>query len=426
MCGGSRVVLSSVRTFGRGRPSSSAVSVDSPLRSLGAGFASWAILLLPILDGYVSFLPGISAGLAFFLLGVVVLALTGFKWSGPYLPLMPVILYLLASPLLMLAFPIDSVHVYQPLSVALRWGKLLICLVPIFVFGGLGAMQLDSLLRRMRKIVYVAAVFIVVQRVAYAAGIVVPNPFVAFVSSDSYSLENYTMGAGALFRPSAFFLEPSHLTYYVIPFVICALFGAGKGGFPLCLRDGIVGAAAILCSGSGMGLLAVFSLFFLYSFMRSRKQVLFLGGVLLVAFALLLILNTSFFQGVVNRFLDPNAVGGNAIEARLGDGFLYFENKGFLAQLFGSGGDRGILVSWECDHGHVLQRACFRPVLFGRFRFACFDRVRGILVSCERSDVPEADRHCFCRVPSWRAGVHGTVSTFVFLHRRMCDRTTRR
>lgn len=330
-------MLSSVRTFGRGRPSSSAVSVDSPLRSLGAGFASWAILLLPILDGYVSFLPGISAGLAFFLLGVVVLALTGFKWSGPYLPLMPVILYLLASPLLMLAFPIDSVHVYQPLSVALRWGKLLICLVPIFVFGGLGAMQLDSLLRRMRKIVYVAAVFIVVQRVAYAAGIVVPNPFVAFVSSDSYSLENYTMGAGALFRPSAFFLEPSHLTYYVIPFVICALFGAGKGGFPLCLRDGIVGAAAILCSGSGMGLLAVFSLFFLYSFMRSRKQVLFLGGVLLVAFALLLILNTSFFQGVVNRFLDPNAVGGNAIEARLGDGFLYFENKGFLAQLFGSG-----------------------------------------------------------------------------------------
>ena len=65
-------------------------------------------------------------------------------------------------------------------------------------------------------------------------------------------LAGITGKIGTLYRPSAFFLEPSHLFLYCFPFLMLNLF-AGKKGEDTLVRSGLIAASLVLCT-SGMGI----------------------------------------------------------------------------------------------------------------------------------------------------------------------------
>ena len=78
--------------------------------------------------------------------------------------------------------------------------------------------------------------------------------------------EQWTLGAqtglagitgriGTLYRPSAFFLEPSHMFLYVFPHIFIMLFSPGKSRWKL--QKGILLSVGIVLTTSGMGLMTV-------------------------------------------------------------------------------------------------------------------------------------------------------------------------
>lgn len=295
-----------------------------------------SVALFPILDSYA--IPGIPLNLSLVVYGMAVLFLLvgNYRWSICSNPFLPLIAYIAITPLLMWCFPERSIYSYSPESVLLRYGKLLVCLLVFYVFGAWRSVDRPFLYRVMRAVVYVASALILIQQVAYLFGVVIPNPLSLFSVSEAYYVDNYTMGAGNLFRPSAFFLEPSHMTFYFVLFLSYALFGEHRDGV-VHFRSALIASAGILLSGSGMGFVLVFIIWFLVGFMKARNHALYLGALVGVVVVLVFLMQTAYFQQVADRFLSNDVMGGNAIQARLGNGLEVFTDKTFLACFFGSG-----------------------------------------------------------------------------------------
>ncbi len=283
--------------------------------------------LLPLLSYYRSPVSGVDMG-SFLVLAFSIFAISHI-WFGS--DIMPIYLYvLIMTPMAVFALAESNT---ATMTIILRYAKFIVVLGCVFGFGFYKRYYDEQITFRVMKIViYVCTVFIVLQRIFYYEGILIKNPLIQFATYDAY-LEGYSMGNAVLFRPSALFLEPSHLSVYGLVYLVYSLFRKDN------IKQSLIVFVALLCSGSGIGLVFGIMTYCAYFLIRFRKHtakifVAMVAGVV----AVIGMSRMTFFKQVVNRLITDNlAGGGNAIQARIGTGYQLFLEKDWWLQIFGSG-----------------------------------------------------------------------------------------
>ena len=203
------------------------------------------------------------------------------------------------------------------------WGDFesvfLLFMVLIHVLGAFGG-SLDF--RVMRKTIETVAVFctylVIIQYVVYFVfGIRFSFLITNLIINDNQNAVNSFIDGVGMFRPSALFLEPSHLAQYCNLAILSVLFP--EGDKKPNLRKAIWIAAGIILTTSGMGIVLCGCLLLWYAVFSRRKQgiqsilrVLFWAVIIIVAYVLLMRL--SFFNSAVGRiFGDHGAIWGRTL-----------------------------------------------------------------------------------------------------------------
>lgn len=154
-------------------------------------------------------------------------------------------------------------------------------------------------------------------------------------------------GSVSLYRPAAFFLEPSHMFLYIFPIICILLFSKEKQ--PWTMKVAVLLSASILLTTSGMGLVTIFGLWMLYFAIYknnnySRKQIISkllsvkVLGVILISTTIIIVLYyaVDIFRSSVNRFL-LNENGYNvAIDGRTRLANNYIARMSIREKIFGA------------------------------------------------------------------------------------------
>lgn len=285
------------------------------------------IAIFPLLSVYRSPIPGLDIG--------SLLLILFFIWIFPRSIhincITPIILYVtIITPFVLLASTSYAVSIQ---TIVLRYLKFIIIVGPIFAFGLFPKFFNERIaLTTIKKVVYVSAIFVVLQRVMFLFGKIIMNPLLPFANYEGYT-EGYTMLSGLLFRPSAFFLEPAHLSLYCFVSLVYTLLKENN------IKASLISAIAILLTGSGIGLMLTIAVYYIFFFSKFNQHII--KALALSIFGGLFFLwlgSMDFFQEVIARFTTNNINGGgNAIDARIGEGYQLFFGKPIGFQLFGNG-----------------------------------------------------------------------------------------
>ncbi|MDO4774928.1 MAG: hypothetical protein Q4A10_03860 [Aerococcaceae bacterium] len=303
---------------------------------------SLLIAYYPILSSY-----GIRSGNVDFatilLLGFFVCTLPTKLYKNMFLPL---IAYTVCASVISIVL-IENYEVSLTL-IFFRLAKITIVLFLVFVCGYWQEYYNEKFVfSYIKKMIYIATFFIVAQRVLFVLGTVLKNPFIEFAIDAAY-INEYTMVAGAFFRPSAFFLEPAHFTLYAFVFLVYSLFHTHN------MKDTLVVCVGILCTGSGMGVVGIGVFIASYVLIQLRQRIL--TATLISTSSILLyfwLVRMPFFRYVIERFTTDNTQsGGNAIQARIGVGYEMFLQTDLYRQLFGSG------------YGNIIQGEYFNGMTY--------------------------------------------------------------
>lgn len=285
------------------------------------------IALLPLLSYYNSLIPSVDMG-SFLLIIFSIFTISIVWYKSDFMLLY--LYVLIITPLFGFLLTEQNIAI---LTMILRYIKFVVILGCVFGLGFFKKYYDEQMaFKTMKYIIYICAVFIILQRVFYFFGIIIENPLIRFATNDVYK-DGYSMGNSFLFRPSAFFLEPSHLSVYGLAYLVYSLFRKGN------LKQSLIVYITILCSGSGIGLVFGIMTYCAYFLIRLRKHTMkILVAMCVGTVAIIGMSRITFFKNVVNRFTTDNiAGGGNAIQGRIGIGYQLFLEKDWWQQLFGSG-----------------------------------------------------------------------------------------
>ena len=284
------------------------------------------LALFPLLGVYRSPIPSIDIGTV----GILLFGITSFGIRVYKNDVNPIIVYILIFSPLMFLLSNDANNVLY----YLRYAKIILSLGLVFCFGLYKRFyNEDKVMRIVKVTIYVCSIYIFIQRILSIFGLYIQNPLVMYATFDGY-LQSSSIDGKNLFRPSGFFLEPSHFSFYGVIFLIYSLFK--KANF----KDALLVTISIICTGSGMGLISVGACWIAYFLLDNSKNRIGKKIVLMIALIISFIYlsRTTFFHQVVNRFTTDNVGGGgNAIDARIGLGYQIFQEKGVIYKIFGCG-----------------------------------------------------------------------------------------
>lgn len=141
-----------------------------------------------------------------------------------------------------------------------------------------------------------------------------------------------------MYRPSAIFLEPSHLAKYCATGLASYLLNDNPQ-----IEKAVVVSLGIFVTTSGMGIVMVFIVWGWWLMSRSEgysfssKTLYIIAGIFGLGILLLLLNKIPFFNSVLARITGRNASGYNAIEGRLFWWDTYFGNGAWKEMIFGFG-----------------------------------------------------------------------------------------
>ena len=187
-----------------------------------------------------------------------------------------------------------------------------------------GAIHSESLRRYIECISVIASTALILQvLIHFLTGFHVPLISAANILDElEKSIPAIKTGYGleALYRPSAFFLEPAQFTQYCI-------IGLGSVLFrdQLDIKKALFISIGILFTTSGMGFVLVFAMWGWWYITHESKvsiskiMVRILGALLLVLVLLLVLSRIPYFNNIISRFLVPESESGsyNAVHGRL-------------------------------------------------------------------------------------------------------------
>lgn len=300
------------------------------------------LALCPLLQHYVS--PLFNAGItvmvlvAGYLMARMLLGVAHFRWS--YLGFVtPMIIY-------------QVFRIINHGTTVTELGQSLVFIV-FMVAVAFGAIDTKMLLKACRFICLLAAGFLVLQYIFfYLFDIhlqVVPTQYLIpmadkWVLVAESGLAGVTGRIGALYRPSAFFLEPSHAYLFMFPHVILLLFN--EKITKKTLGQALLISLGVLLTTSGMGIAAIMGTWGLFLVFRDerdgsfhfknilRKRNLIAIGLLITAFVGAVVLVPSIQQAVLRIFI-PGATGKTAIDGRVDNALLLIKDMTPLQWVFG-------------------------------------------------------------------------------------------
>ena len=144
-----------------------------------------------------------------------------------------------------------------------------------------------------------------------------------------------------MYRPAAFFLEPSHFAQYSFVGLCACLFSTPQTKW----KQALLITAGMFATTSGIGFVLTSSIWLWWrltkieDFPIIHKVLLFLGVCVLAACILFVLYQIPFFESIISRFLDTPEGEVNAVDGRIFGWGLLFEGKDFGELFWGYGAD---------------------------------------------------------------------------------------
>ncbi len=205
-----------------------------------------------------------------------------------------------------------------------------------------GNVNVPFLRRILENVAIIAAVCVIIQQFVHILlGMHISLLIGQFLADDIAKQYAYLMTTGidvnGMYRPSAFFLEPSHYSQY------CTI-GLGSCLFsmhPKC-KKAIMISLGIIASTSGMGFVSVLAIWGTWGALRHKSGNRIIRNIPLIIVSLFLVIflldNISFTHSIISRFTTSD-VDSNAIDGRLFWWDTYFGNFSLSEFLRGYGLD---------------------------------------------------------------------------------------
>lgn len=300
-------------------------------------------VFLPVLAVYASPIPGFDLGTFLVLIfGLVCISFAN-KTTQIKIPIaLLLVLVYTALTMVMAMLDTESHNYSSTTSIVMRTVRFLFML---FIMLGIGApsyFDYELVEKYLRRLTLFVAIYAVVQLLFFnltgAKLINVIGPTKIGISFDS-QLSEYEQ----TYRPPSIFIEPSSVTYYIVPYLCISLFASFSGDTfgtrnrKRDLIDAIIITIGGLCTTSGQGIIAIalaWSLWLVISVIKkgNRRNLLLSPLILIVV----IYLYTSGALDFTLERMGINSETHNALDARMG-GYLAFDQLSAFTQIIGTG-----------------------------------------------------------------------------------------
>lgn len=277
-------------------------------------------------------------------------------------------------------------------------------LIVVYIAGAAGCINVKHLITCASKIAIGASICLVVQYICFylmgfhltlvPVSLLLPSSS-QWIGGAMTGLISITGRRGNLYRPSAFFLEPSHYFLYCFPIMFLLLFSPDRSKKKL--RWAMLISLGMVLSTSGMGIAVTAGAWGLYFATTGKKEYklsnilrprnIFLIAVILVVF-IIAYYNVPFLNQAVNRIFYANKGGSTAISGRTEKGTALIRGMRGLTLVFGnSDSTSGIsynlsgFVATMYKYGIIGTVLSYSFYLQGMFRLkGCFFWINVVIV----------------------------------------------
>ena len=288
---------------------------------------------MPLLYIYSSPVPGVDWGTAL----VVLCAFSFFngkpkKGIGMPSVLIAILVYSIVCTIINIAN--GTIYYSSLTSIVTRLGRFVVVMIVMMGFGFSNHFVPQKYLKLLRGLTLFVAGYAMLQSLVFRlTGVRLIN-VIGGLSKDvvlSSALDNYE----AMYRPPSIFAEPSHASYFMVPYLCYALFckpsldrAINKKRFV----EALFVTLGILFTTSGQGLTVITVCWGIW-LLRSSIQ-LNVKSLIVFAMVVIFLLYNFDFNSIINRVTTTD--GMNAVEARQG-GYFLFEKLSEASKLFGTG-----------------------------------------------------------------------------------------
>lgn len=288
-------------------------------------FYMWLIVLLPVLALYkIGPLDlDVVAMILFFVVSLYIKGVVRVTPIGKY------IFFLICYIVVVAVANIACGTKYSPTSdIILRAGRYCLYLFIVFFFGN-ECVDYKQLMRCYRVVAYAATIYVIIQTLAfYGAGITLPNRIGGTASAAQVEVG----------RLRSFYSEPAVMSYSLVAFIACSLFGErfrdnGKSSS----FDAVFVSAGIILSTSGQGILATGVIWGLWVLIRIKNRDFKVKDLLLIV-GIAAVIAVLYRVGILEYALDRagNTNEGGTVDARM-SGYESLRLLSPMQRIFGSG-----------------------------------------------------------------------------------------
>ena len=294
-------------------------------KSFGEKIYPWLLVLLPVLNQY----QVGPVDLDVIVMTIFFLCAVFFYRNIRISPVGRFVLVLVGYIFFITVANIAIGYKYSPVSdIIIRTGKYILYLLIVFFLGN-ECISYESLMKAYRVVAFAATIYVVIQAVAfYGGGITLPSKIGGSIKESEVSVG----------RLRSFYSEPAVMSYSLLPFIVCSLFGkpyrTAKRGYSF---DAGIVSVAIILSTSGMGIAVTAVVWILWVLLqiingsfKAREFLLLLS----VGIAAVILYRSGVLEFALERA--ENTGEGGAIDSRL-SGYKSLELLSSLKLLFGTG-----------------------------------------------------------------------------------------
>ena len=236
----------------------------------------------------------------------------------------------------------NSIHYSSEISIIMRTARFVLMLVIMLFIATPSYFDYELFEKYLRRATLFVCVYAMAQFVFYTfTGLKLINVFGATKQGVQFeaTLDEYE----TTYRPPSIFLEPSNVTYYIVPYLAISLFASfsemklGKRDKRRDIIDAIIITLGVVCTTSGQGavVIAVGWLLWVIMSVFKKGKTKNIGFFPILGLATVFIYKSESFQYTIGR-MDSSGSSMSAIDAR-NVGYLAFDILSDKNKLFGTG-----------------------------------------------------------------------------------------
>ena len=288
---------------------------------------------MPLLYIYRSPIPGVDWGTALVVLfSLPFLSRNRKHISGMSSTLIVLLLYSVVCTSINLV--IGTTNYSSLTSIITRLGRFVVVMVVMMGFGFSNHFVPEKFLRLLRGLTLFVAGYAMLQALVFRlTGVKLIN-VIGNVSED-FTLTSALDEYETMYRPPSIFAEPSHASYFMVPYLCYVLFCKPSSDDMINkkrFREAIFVSLGILVTTSGQGLTVLAACWGIW-FLRSARKLNFKSIAVFFSAFVFLLYNFDF-NSTINRVTTTE--GLNAVEARQG-GYILFEQLSETYKFIGTG-----------------------------------------------------------------------------------------